>query len=253
MFDHAVLIDYGSTDRSIETIREYAPDWEIRKSKNKWFHPEAVDEEVMAIEEGFGGWKTVLNTTEFLVRDNFKDYLVSSDPNCIGFRATGLVIVDKLSERNNSVTSDPLVFQRRSGYLESAVVPKDSLMRSRLIHRSPNGKYSPGRHKTGLDVVTRPDIFVAWFGFSPMQYIVQRKLAIKRKIHPKDRRTVNAGWHNVSKDGLENQYKSHAQHANDLWVSCPAYKQQIDLMAGYTIPINESQNHAVFQRKIVPS
>src|SRR4051812_48551649 len=67
LFDHGVLIDYASTDRSAEIIHELAPQWEVRSSANVWFDARDVDAEVMAVEREFNGWKVALNTTEFLL------------------------------------------------------------------------------------------------------------------------------------------------------------------------------------------
>src|SRR5207247_662034 len=75
MFDRGVLIDYASTDRSRQIIQELAPAWEIRPSANKWFDARDVDEEVMAIEREFDGWKIVLNTTEFLLCEDLRQFL----------------------------------------------------------------------------------------------------------------------------------------------------------------------------------
>lgn len=57
LFDHGVLIDYASTDRSLEIIRELAPSWEVRPSANPWFDARDCDAEVMTIEREFAGWK----------------------------------------------------------------------------------------------------------------------------------------------------------------------------------------------------
>ena len=45
LFDYGVMIDYGSTDTSNKLIRQMAPNWEIRKSRNKVFDVIACDQE----------------------------------------------------------------------------------------------------------------------------------------------------------------------------------------------------------------
>ena len=75
LFDHGVLINYASTDRSCDIIRSIAPHWEIRASKNEMFGARACDAEVMAVEEEFECWKMVLNTTEFLLVDDLRSYV----------------------------------------------------------------------------------------------------------------------------------------------------------------------------------
>ncbi len=66
LFDHGILINRGSTDRSVEICRQFAPNWEVRDSKVPEFDAILVDQEVMDIEKEVNGWKMVLNTTEFL-------------------------------------------------------------------------------------------------------------------------------------------------------------------------------------------
>jgi len=50
IFDHGIMINYHSTDRSVEIIRELCPTWEIRYSRNIDFHAEKIDLEVMDYE-----------------------------------------------------------------------------------------------------------------------------------------------------------------------------------------------------------
>ena len=68
MFDHAVIVDYGCTDKSIDIIKEICPNWEIRKSKNASFGAIEIDKEFNEIESEFEGFKIILNTTEFLIQ-----------------------------------------------------------------------------------------------------------------------------------------------------------------------------------------
>src|SRR5260221_3505935 len=74
LFDHGVMIDYRSSDRSVEIVRELAPTWEIRPSRNEKFHSASIDREVMDIETEFSGWKMCLNVTEFLSHDELRKF-----------------------------------------------------------------------------------------------------------------------------------------------------------------------------------
>jgi hypothetical protein len=67
IFDHGILFDYHSTDRSVEIIREICPSWEVRTSRNADFNPHNVDHEISDAEHGLDGWRMTLNTPEFLV------------------------------------------------------------------------------------------------------------------------------------------------------------------------------------------
>ena len=72
LFGHGVLIDYHSTDRSRAVVRELAPGWEVRTSRNAVFDSAAVDAEVADVERGLAGWKVCLNATEFLVHHDLR-------------------------------------------------------------------------------------------------------------------------------------------------------------------------------------
>ena len=68
MFDSAIIIDYASTDETIEVIKKFAPStWRVVRSRNSEFDAGECDREVMEFEKSLTGWKIALNTTEFLV------------------------------------------------------------------------------------------------------------------------------------------------------------------------------------------
>ena len=66
-FDYGLMINYKSTDRSVEIINEICPEWQVVDSVNPEFSAAEVDDEVMYYEEQIPGWKIALNVTEFLV------------------------------------------------------------------------------------------------------------------------------------------------------------------------------------------
>ena len=70
IFTHGIMIDYHSTDKSVEIIKELCPTWEIRKTKNEMFDAHLVDKEVMEIEDTLIGFKIALNVTEFIIVKN---------------------------------------------------------------------------------------------------------------------------------------------------------------------------------------
>ena len=70
MFDEMIVIDYNSTDNSIEICKSICPECKIIKTRNKWFDAEEIDKEFMDIENKIEGIKIVLNTTEFLFSEN---------------------------------------------------------------------------------------------------------------------------------------------------------------------------------------
>ena len=66
IFDHGIMIDYNSEDRSRDIIHEICPTWDIHMSQNWWFDSTICDEEVMKWEKTVEGWRMALNVTEFL-------------------------------------------------------------------------------------------------------------------------------------------------------------------------------------------
>ena len=67
MFDEIIIIDYNSTDKSMDICKSICPDCIIIKTRNEYFDAEKIDEEFMSIENQIEGIKIVLNTTEFLI------------------------------------------------------------------------------------------------------------------------------------------------------------------------------------------
>ena len=66
MFDEIIVIDYNSTDKSIEICKNICPKCKIITTVNNYFGAKEIDEEFLSIENNIEGIKIVLNTTEFL-------------------------------------------------------------------------------------------------------------------------------------------------------------------------------------------
>ena len=66
IFDHGILIDYHSTDNSVEICKKICPEWQVITSRNTCFDAQSVDREVMDLERDLQGWRMCLNVTEFL-------------------------------------------------------------------------------------------------------------------------------------------------------------------------------------------
>lgn len=228
LFDHGVLLDYGSTDGSVEIARQLAPGWEVRPSRNEWFDAQLVDAEVMDVEREFGGWKLVLNTTEFVLCHDLPLYVRWMEryrPDVYGIWGYDLAAVDALGERDREVTDLPLYFQKRWGYHPGGE-------RSRLLHRRPDGQYGTGRHSSPVvGKVLDDGLFVVWFGWSPMRHVTGRKLQIQQRIPPRDR-AARQGWqHIVTPTELEARYQVEAAKAYDLWERHPTYRELVGYLA----------------------
>ena len=205
MFDHGVLIDYHSTDRSVEICRELVPDWEIVTSEHKTFAGIMCDFEVMKHEERFpGAWKLALNTTEFLVGNQLDGVIRFLETNdFLAGRIPGAVMVDP--EPDLAPSPDlPLVEQKHYGFWESefphaelAVWWMRTAHRTRVLHRYFVGAYTPGRHTSSLPrqaPVLPAHLGIWWYGYSPWtSEFIARKAQIKTKVEPSDPEKYNFG------------------------------------------------------------
>jgi nucleoside-diphosphate-sugar epimerase/2-polyprenyl-3-methyl-5-hydroxy-6-metoxy-1,4-benzoquinol methylase len=217
MFDAAVLIDCGSTDKSVEVIKRLAPStWRVvRSNYPDVFHFRLVDEEVTKWENTFPGWwKVTLTTTEFLVHHDLRGYLhrLENTPryqNVSAFRLRSLEIVG---------TDDvPLgrfaqLAQQRSEYLAPrGQTPFNyTTQYSRFLHRvdyPTKNRYHAGRHSLkGLVVASMlEEGFISKFKYSPWPQMLARKLQIGPRI-PKEHFRIGAGiQHNTNYKALNEQ------------------------------------------------
>lgn len=192
--DEAIMIDYHSNDSSLDIIRSLAPHWKIIKSRNEYFDTEEIDKEVMDIESSISDWKMTLNTTEFLLKKNLKEYLFEFETIAPGFGAistNGIWMVDNEITKDEKLDNKPLVLQKRRGFFEQEKLPffihprkpffLSEPSRSRLIHNKKNGQYEPGRHKFNVPHFKDKNLLLLWFGYSPFSFIKQRKLNIYKK------------------------------------------------------------------------
>ena len=207
-FDHGILIDYASTDRSVEIIKEICPTWTVVKSKNEFFEAKLCDEEIIDYESTVPGWKIALNITEFLVGD----YSILTDkPNQYYIMPCCVMIDDTPDMPPNSTL--PLIKQKLNGmhYLEGS----KSIRRSRIIHNKPLYVYPLGRH-FDKDHTTE-DLVILWYGWSPFnETIIKRKLQIQSKIPQSDVARGYGTQHIVTEQQLQEQYTKLYLRSRDL-------------------------------------
>jgi hypothetical protein len=225
MFDHGVIVDYASTDGSMDLVRQFAPGWEIRRSRNKMFDARLNDQEIMDVEQGIEGWKIVLNTTEFLLHPDLRAYLKWMDryrTDVHGIWAVDFIMVDRPEDADDPVTDEPLHFQKRFGYLGGGG-------RSRMMHRDPHGRYGIGRHASEIVAKVLDDgLLLLWFGWSPIKHVWQRKLAIQKMIPESDKRIGFGTQHNVTEEQMRDMYDAEVPKCVDLMESCPRYREVIE-------------------------
>lgn len=199
-FDHAVLIDYDSTDRSREIIERLAPKtWKVVTSRNRFFDALQVDLEVRDVEKTFPDdyWKVTLNTTEYMMWPRFKEDLEKTPSSVSAYRMHELGIVG-----DNSVPLNPelpLVQQRNQPYLYAE---------SRYIHRNTNNcgnLYTIGRHTITIPHVSAVNAILFKYVFAPWPEILPRKLQMGAR-QPKHDIVRGFGYqHQWNKDQIENE------------------------------------------------
>lgn len=227
LFDRAVLIDYDSTDRSVEIVRELAPHWEVRPTDRADFDAHHLDHQVQSIEREFEGWKMALNVTEFLMAPDLPERLSryeSEGIGCVGI--TSVIMVDRPEDRPVSVDPNvPLYLQCRYGYFDPGPV-----RRGRWLHCHPDGCYELGRHGTRHVSQHDPEILICWFGFAPFDLAKPRKLQIKTKMSEHDKQRGLGFQHLRSEEEMEAVYRGEAAASYDLW-SRPEYLNLVRGMA----------------------
>lgn len=187
MFDDIFIIDYNSTDKSIEICKRICPRCKIITTRNKFFEAREIDKEVMDIENAINGIKIVLNTTEFLICEGTINDIFTNGPNTMSYTITAItpysLNIYNISNYNdvmNNLLNDDIVYHYDRGV--------------RQLHNYTNGNYCIGRHNT-LNVSTHTNkAHIIWFGFYPMNdKLITRKLQIHQNIPDTDRR-LNLGF-----------------------------------------------------------
>ncbi len=229
LFDHGILIDHGSTDRSVEICRALAPNWRLVRTRLMNFDAYLTDFEVMQFEQSMPGWKMALNVTEFLLPTCSLDELELrlTQAGRGGCAATGLLAID----HDPGVEPDqalPLPLQKCFAIDDNAVTDpalRASLEigafphRNRFYHRHSVGMYHPGRHRSfHPDAQVRlTDLFVLHMAYAPWnERAVARKLQIAQKLPPAD---VQRGWgyqHLRGREALDAHHALLRSHAIDL-------------------------------------
>lgn len=215
LFDHGILINRGSTDRSVAICRELAPHWEVRDARCLEFDAEEVDQEVMAIEREVNDWKFVLNTTEFLhvhSKDSFLSALQSYGRRAYGIQS--LYLTDPAHAGYPEYdTGRPLAAQRHHG------APSPLQDGCRYMHNHEDGRYTVGRHTTrhAADIFPKEGAVILKLVFTPWNETFKRR---RLQIHPtfsKKSLELRQGIHHVATlEELEALYASQASLAADL-------------------------------------
>ena len=213
VFHHGIMIDYHSTDRSREIIREICPTWEIRDTRNELFDAHAVDQEVMDIEEELDGWRMCLNVTEQLIGD----YSVLNSDAQEQLVVPCLILIDT-DKDNTEFSYDQHLYEQYSTGAEWNHAFNMRLARG--IHRVPV-KYPLGRH---YQLVNSYDLITLYYGWCPYN---QRQ--ISRKVSMGDHMNDSTQWgrhHITTAEVLQLRYEAEIR---------PFARDQSQLLAQYIL------------------
>lgn len=212
IFDHGIMIDYHSTDRSVEIIREYCPSWQIVTSRNPDFKPEPIDSEVVDLERPLNGWRVALNATEFLV-GNYDHLSERHDPVQIFLGQYMFVDMERREEVFYLDINRPLWEQRWYGYPPVTDFSQNqshgSVPRApRSIHNHPVTYPYAGRHYP-QNQSTYPDLAIFYMGYASMEEAsLQRKMQIQTQIPENFKKGSN---HYFTKQVLLDRYRLEQQ------------------------------------------
>lgn len=216
IFDHGVMINYHSTDRSVAIIKEICPTWDIITSRNPNFQADLIDTEVNDIEAGIEGWKICLNVTEQLIGN----YAILDDqPRQL--LVPSIFMVD--CDRQNTATYDrPLYEQKFDGFTFKDSHQNFLERRSRSLHNIPvhypaqstHECMSPGRH---WNTHNTEELVTLYYGWCPFDNAgIARKLQIQTQIPLIDRQR-GWGYHHITNKEtltyrLENEFIPRARN-----------------------------------------
>lgn len=223
LFENGILIDYNSTDLSVEICRQLAPNWKVITSRNSMFGAADADSEVMDHEQTVEGFKMCLNITEFFMTYCSLEELDKEIES--GVRTYGLPMAD--IEPENIPTYDKLLVEQKpfgiiSGYEAfddgiKNMVPDYFKIYGRYLHKDVNGNYSTGRHHSCNNYPNKFDLFTLKFKYSPWnENTIKRLQQFKDKIPSSDLVTETGSQHTRSEEEYIERYKNFAKTAVDL-------------------------------------
>jgi hypothetical protein len=245
-FDHGIIVDYHSTDDSMDLVKQITPKWQVIKSVNKDFNAANCDIEIMNIERSIQqqypyAWMITLNVTEFLIGNTKRLLSAYKSPKPV--RMQKLIPCDVMIDSKEQMFTEPdpnvsLVKQRTFGMpmdysedtfynayagsrdfqsIEDNVMYDNRKMRS--MHNFPlnyfdTSVWRAGRHYWGTPC---EDFRILWYGYSPFtEDLIQRKLAIQTQIPEADKAVGNGGQHLLNRDMAIARYEWHRQFAVEL-------------------------------------
>jgi hypothetical protein len=214
IFDHGIIIDYWSTDKSVEICKKICPTWEVRTTKNPFFGAIEIDNEFMEIEKSIEGVKTILNTTEFLFMNKPFPEIFLKNPLSLSIEMYGPYTK---AEKNPNTLEE--LFK---GLLEDDVrFQLQSYRGRRQLHNYPTGNYGIGRHSTKNPSIQTTNAVIIWLGYYPWnEKSIQRKLQIKTHIPQSDLKKGYSFHHFFSLEKFNNEHNTRYLQSKPLEECC---------------------------------
>ena len=247
-FDHGVIVDYNSTDNSVEVIKEICPEWDVIPSRNDKMETLIMDREIEDIEAFYSGcWKMCLSTTEFLVGDYNK---LNSSPLNSHIFVPAFQMVDSPENEGKYPDNDiDLILQRTDGihfndtinYPSEPFMPSSvwetnirknwtsgwSTRRARLLHSYDKLTYPVGRHFSNFNEISN-DFIILYYRFSPFnKTTLSRITGIQDNLTEEDKQKGYGFEHFMTPEETTNWFKVWQASSRDLK---PHIQHYIDLL-----------------------
>ena len=237
LFDNGIMINYHSTDRSLEICKELCPKhWKIVNTVNDDFSADYVDLEIKYYENSVEGFKLTLTTTEFLFApsplNDLNKYFLQRNVEYL--KTWGVCMVD-IDPENIPTHDMPLFAQKYHGMIKDYVGPSFDPhldyykgLYGRYYHNQPFGKYGSGRHTVhSMNQAGVSNVFTLKYKYSPWNdTTIKRVQQFKNKIPQNDLNSNKGLPHMQSEDEHTNVYNHFLSTAYDL-------KQDVSFLNAY--------------------
>jgi hypothetical protein len=223
IFDNMVIIDYHSTDNSVNICKQICPNAIIITTRNNDFDLTNVAIENAEIENSIPGFKIILNITEFLILDKpLKEILKSYNKEklCIPIEN----FTPYTCNQNDNIKDYKDLFRK---LLDDDVVYDPELKPGfRFLHNYNVGLYDIGRHTSAIEdkEPLSKDMIMLRLAFYPFNdRFIDRKLQIQHRMSLRDR-LRGFGFHYITTKEKQLEY------VNEMCKKCiPLNKYNLEL------------------------
>jgi len=201
IFDNGIIIDYCSTDRSVEIINKFCPTWKVITTRNinangtPNFEARLIDSEVMDLEKTISGFKICMCATEFIVFEKeTKEKIINS---LVQGKRYHIFSYSMCNMMNSFYPRNAIEFFENithlGGHLNRCY---------RYLHSEHFLNYGVGRHGySDVDhekIVNTSDIYMLHMRDYPWnKEMVQRRFQIQKNIPASDT-AAGLGYHHIT-------------------------------------------------------